>query len=365
MNRELFDYDNYIDQDFPDVEDEPITTSVDDDFEDDKAILDKKNKIQESAEEPQWEIQYFKSTGKPNKIITGWDAFDEAVEEAETDWEINNIWAIGPDADNLPYWTEEEGLHEDLQETVNPIKKPTTNIDFKKMQEAMEENEDEVECAWCNELYPKTDCVKEVDLGWLCPYCKQAIESKGEKLTFTNRESLDECDDQPLSEGEESSDADEPKTCEKCGTRLNDSGTCPYCDHGDEEVLDEANAPKLTDDEAEKLLAKADEIYAKYDGDRDYYYMKYLFDMCAELNDEGEAFITSNKPSEFERKANDVIEYIPVWRTHDATDHRLPIKGQPIKHGGKLFNKDGTIKKIEIEKNPDGYEDYWRLYVVD
>jgi hypothetical protein len=82
--------------------------------------------------------------------------------------------------------------------------------------EAMEENEDEVECVWCNELYDKSDCkyiedegyvcpdcqestVKctwceelfdkdqcryEVDLGWLCSRCEMAIKSRGETLTF-------------------------------------------------------------------------------------------------------------------------------------------------------------------------------------
>lgn len=212
------------------------------------------------------------------------------------------------------------------------------DIDLEKVQEAMEDNEDEVECAWCFELYPKRDCVKEVDLGWLCPYCVQAIESRGEKLTFTTREGLDECRDQPI---------------EECGD----------AQLTEEENLDEANAPKLTDEEGEALLKQADEIYAKHDDEKDYYYLRYLFDLCSDLNADGEAFITSATPSEFEKKAKDAIEYIPVWRTHDATGHRLPLKGQPIKHGGKVFNADGSIKEIKIDKKPEGYEGYWRLYV--
>lgn len=338
MAKEIFDYDDFKDLDWPEVEDKPITTSIEDDVADDQAILAKK-------------------------------------------------------------------------------------IDFKKMQEDLEENEDEVECGWCNELWPKEECRKEVHLGWLCPYCQQAIKSRGERLTF--QEAIDDPDDfdigpqidefepeipedfvddtpalddgkpdledevPPADLEEEEPDFDsfeddewldqdfadnydnfeDPDDfrgkCEECGAVLNDMGKCPYCDYGDEEVLDEANAPTLTDEEAEKLLKKADEIYDKYDDEKDYYYLRYLFDVCADLNADGEAFITSATPSEFEKKAKDAIEYIPVWRTHDATGHRLPIKGQPIKHGGKLFNKDGTIKKVEIEKNPEGYEDYWRLYVVD
>ena len=50
--------------------------------------------------------------------------------------------------------------------------------------EEMEENEDEVECTWCNDLYTKDMCRKEINLGWLCPRCEAAIKSRGETLTF-------------------------------------------------------------------------------------------------------------------------------------------------------------------------------------
>jgi hypothetical protein len=51
--------------------------------------------------------------------------------------------------------------------------------------EEMEENEDTVECKWCNELFDRSECRKEVDLGYLCPQCIAAIKSRGETLTFT------------------------------------------------------------------------------------------------------------------------------------------------------------------------------------
>ena len=50
--------------------------------------------------------------------------------------------------------------------------------------EEMEENEDTVECTWCNDLFDKDQCRKEVDLGWLCGRCEAAIKSRGETLTF-------------------------------------------------------------------------------------------------------------------------------------------------------------------------------------
>lgn len=44
--------------------------------------------------------------------------------------------------------------------------------------------EDMQECTWCHEMCPESDMKYERDLGWLCMYCIQAIESRGEKLNF-------------------------------------------------------------------------------------------------------------------------------------------------------------------------------------
>jgi hypothetical protein len=70
--------------------------------------------------------------------------------------------------------------------------------------EEMEENEDTVECTWCNDLFDKSECRREVDLGWLCSRCEMAIKSRGEPLTFRENDYwdfLDEDTDKPLSEG--------------------------------------------------------------------------------------------------------------------------------------------------------------------
>lgn len=80
----------------------------------------------------------------------------------------------------------------DEQET---LKESLSDETVKKMVEDLEENEDEVECKWCNELYPKSDCRKEVHMGWLCPYCRQEIRSRGEPLTFVYGEDDDDFDE--------------------------------------------------------------------------------------------------------------------------------------------------------------------------
>ena len=41
-----------------------------------------------------------------------------------------------------------------------------------------------VKCTWCEELYDKSECRYEVNLKWLCDRCESAIKSRGETLTF-------------------------------------------------------------------------------------------------------------------------------------------------------------------------------------
>ena len=97
------------------------------------------------------------------------------------------------------------------------IRKPVpADMSIKDLVEAMEENEDTVECAgceelfakddcfhkegigwlcgdcedrivkcsWCEELYDRSECRNEVNMGWLCDHCQAAIMSRGEELTF-------------------------------------------------------------------------------------------------------------------------------------------------------------------------------------
>jgi hypothetical protein len=44
--------------------------------------------------------------------------------------------------------------------------------------------ERQVTCTWCGQDYPIDSCRNELDMGWLCDRCEQAMKSRGEKLTF-------------------------------------------------------------------------------------------------------------------------------------------------------------------------------------
>lgn len=151
-----------------------------------------------------------------NDLGTVW-SWEDMMEEADTE-PATTVFTKGDfaeyDPDNDPEFAE---LDNSVDAAPDNFKKPVpADMSIKDLVEAMEENEDEVECVSCEELYPKEDCTydekhgwicpdcedrvvectwceelydrsecrKEVDLGWLCPRCIAAIKSRGEKLTF-------------------------------------------------------------------------------------------------------------------------------------------------------------------------------------
>ena len=64
-------------------------------------------------------------------------------------------------------------LDNSLEVTTEPVKKPVpTDMSIKDLVEAMEANEDTVECAGCEELFAKEDCFYKEGIGWLCGDCQ-------------------------------------------------------------------------------------------------------------------------------------------------------------------------------------------------
>ena len=83
--------------------------------------------------------------------------------------------------------TDDTAFHSDdsLDQVPDNFRKPIPDgMTVEDLVEEMEENEDTVECTWCNDLFDKSECRYEVDLGYLCSRCEAAIKSRGEPLTF-------------------------------------------------------------------------------------------------------------------------------------------------------------------------------------
>ncbi len=122
--------------------------------------------------------------------------------------------------------------------------------------EEMEENEDEVECTWCEDLFDKSECRKEVNLGWLCSRCEAAIKSRGETLTFKENNYWDFLDE----------DATEPEAVHDLGNEYDGGYPADETD-----VLTEAAADyeyphlaKLGDAKSQVLDAIKQELPAYY-----------------------------------------------------------------------------------------------------
>lgn len=82
--------------------------------------------------------------------------------------------------------TDEEAIKRfnrgDLDESVRvPVPEGMT---IEQLVEEMEENEDAVECTLCQDLFDKSECRKELNLGWLCKRCADDLAARGEGPVF-------------------------------------------------------------------------------------------------------------------------------------------------------------------------------------
>ena len=147
---------------------------------------------------------------------------------------------------------------------VEEVRKPIPEgMTIEELVEEMEENEDMVECTWCDELYDKADCKFEIYMGWLCPKCQAAIKSRGEVLTFRENSYKD-----PLDEA---------------------AGRDPF-DHHDPDYSDEEAADALADE-----IDRAWD--SRYDDAIDDYFNEDFDDPVSEDEDSEEESIFDNAES--------------------------------------------------------------------
>lgn len=58
--------------------------------------------------------------------------------------------------------------------------------------EEMEENEDDVECRRCTELFDKSECIYDRDYGWLCRDCQRAVYEHGADIIISQPPEVEE-----------------------------------------------------------------------------------------------------------------------------------------------------------------------------
>jgi hypothetical protein len=131
-------------------------------------------------------------------------------------------------------------------------RKPVDEFDRSRLSETFEDedemDEDTVQCTWCEELFDRSECRYEVDLGWLCSRCEAAIKSRGETLTFREGSYWDLLDEEAglLAETDE-----QTILCPECGEhtfgRL--SETCSRCGFSVKEALTEDTPTNFVGDQ--------------------------------------------------------------------------------------------------------------------
>jgi hypothetical protein len=121
----------------------------------------------------------------------------------------DNVFALGPnnrrvrfyDYVKTPYecWLIDAGYIKEACSERKPIPEGMT---IEQLVEEMEENEDTVECTQCNELFDKSTCRKELNLGWCCSRCADDLIARGEGPVFKSDNYWDFLDEDVESLGE-------------------------------------------------------------------------------------------------------------------------------------------------------------------
>ena len=225
--------------------------------------------------------------------------------------------------------------------------------------EEMEENEDEVECTWCNELFPKDQCRKEINLGWLCPRCADGIMSRGESLTFKENNYWDFLDE----DAEIETVTEEPKL---------HTWTCWY----DGDDIGEVEA--YNKDEAEEKMIE-------YYGD-EYFFDSFDHDFDVTLNEEGslEEHVNEEHPAiesdqELEGTDNAIVDCkVADVVTHSEDEKPVDCKGEkkPLEKPltevikmtkDELLTKEGTdnVDLINAGREPEERVELEEALLVD
>jgi hypothetical protein len=102
----------------------------------------------------------------------------------------DNVFALGPNNRRVSYYDYVKTPYECWLIDTSAMKescerKPIPEgMTIEQLVEEMEENEDTVECALCQDLFDKSTCRKELNLGWLCSRCADDLAARGEGPVF-------------------------------------------------------------------------------------------------------------------------------------------------------------------------------------
>lgn len=98
--------------------------------------------------------------------------------EVEDEFGSETIWVYSDEEtateSEEDYWDDLATMYDEEEAGKHDLGDTTwfESVNAAELVETLEENEDEVECKECFDLFPKADCIK-VDLGYICPTCAE------------------------------------------------------------------------------------------------------------------------------------------------------------------------------------------------
>ena len=117
-------------------------------------------------------------------ILDSWETLESAIESCKRHRYNYVVSAIERDEDdNRDNWADDwntEWENPDFKDVFTPEEQEEYGIDEEG--NSIDSYDTYHRCVWCEE--PTPEARKELNMGWLCPYCAQELVSRGEKPVF-------------------------------------------------------------------------------------------------------------------------------------------------------------------------------------
>ena len=221
------------------------------------------------------------------------------------------------------------------------VRKPIPEgMTIEQLVEKMEENEDMVECTWCNDLFPKDDCRYEVNLGYLCSRCEAAIKSRGETLTFRENNYWDFFDEEvdpkdPFDHHDP--DYDEDEATDILANEIDTAWDSRYDDALDtSDFFNEDFDEPVSDDEGEEEESIFDEAESVED----------VVDIL--VKDEEEAIAAYEEAAE---KIEELAAEESIEETKELLDHIKEEEVEHIEELKELLPEEDETSEISVEES--------------
>lgn len=131
-----------------------------------------------------WEEEAGVTDAEPACSIFTKGHFDSYADEEDPEFaDLDNSVDYEPTDDEV-----ETAFHsqDTLDQVPDNFRKPIPEgMTIEQLVEEMEENEDDVECKRCHELFDKSECKYDRDYGWLCSGCQRAVVDHGGDLVIS------------------------------------------------------------------------------------------------------------------------------------------------------------------------------------